>query len=33
MGQRMMEKPEMMMMMKDPTKLKGVVDHMVTMVA
>lgn len=34
MGQRMMEKPEMMgMMMKDPTKMKGTMGHMVTMAA
>ncbi|WP_086543893.1 hypothetical protein [Algoriphagus antarcticus] len=34
MGQRMMENPEMMgMMMKDPTKIKGMMDHMVNMVA
>jgi hypothetical protein len=34
MGQRMMEKPEMMgMMMKDPTKMMGTMDRMVTMAA
>ncbi len=34
MGQEMMEKPEMMgMMMKDPTKMKGTMEHMVTMAA
>ena len=34
MGQKMMEKPEMMgMMMSDPTKMKGTMDHMVNMAA
>lgn len=34
MGERMMGRPEMMgMMMKDPTRMKGSMDHMVTMAA
>jgi hypothetical protein len=34
MGQKMMEKPEMMgMMMSDPSKMKGTMDHMVDMAA
>lgn len=34
MGQKMMEKPEMMgMMMSDPEKMKGTMDHMVNIAA
>ena len=34
MGKKMMERPEMMgMMMSDPKKMKGTMDHMVTMAA
>lgn len=34
MGQKMMGRPEMMgMMMKDPTKMKGTMNHMVTLAA
>lgn len=33
MGQKMMANPEMMGMMKDPTKMKGTMNHMVNMAA